>query len=90
MPTNPVDLLKELQALLREGKVQEVDNAITAAIATAPPTTGAQLHGVPATSAPRPAPVVIQELFTAIVSHLGNHPALRSLVEELAATAAEL
>lgn len=93
MPDSPttkaVDLLTEMRALLREGKVQEVDNALTAAIAAAPPSPGAAGHGAAASPAPRPASQVVNELLTAIVDRLGNHPALKKLLEELAAFAVE-
>lgn len=73
------EVLDKVQALMREGKVDEADALISehkAAVAAAPQ------PGDPPPP-PRTAADIVKELFNELVTHVGSPPALVALYKEL-------
>ncbi len=77
--------IEDARALLKAGKVQEADDllAILAAADAAPDfAAAAKLVEPPPPRAPN---LVLMELLSELVAHLGNKPAHEALIEELKA-----
>lgn len=77
--------LKAIQALLREGKVQEADDAISKQLAAAEAPPASESSASPPTPAPRPAAAILVDVLDEITAHLGNRPRVAHLVAEFRA-----
>lgn len=77
--------IKDVRALLKEGKAQEADDML-AILEAADGVSAAAAAAKPAEPPPpRSAYAITLDLLTEIVAHLGNKPSLEQLVEELKA-----
>lgn len=82
MASDNLDTIKRASALLREGRVQEADDLLTA---SARQIAAEASPGVPPPPpAPREPLQVVYAMLALIGAHLGNPPGLSRLVDELA------
>jgi len=77
--------IADVRALLKEGKVQEADDLLTILAAADAEKAGAVAPKFVVLSPPRRPNLVLLELLSELVSHLGNKPAHEALLEELRA-----
>ncbi len=77
--------IADVRALLKEGKVQEADDLLTIIEAADAERAGAAAAKPAAPPRPRAPNLVLMELLSELVAHLGNKPAHEALLEELRA-----
>jgi len=80
--------IADVRALLKEGKVQEADDLLTILAAADAEKVGAAAAKPAEPPPPRSPDLVMMELFSELISHLGNKPAHEVLLEELKAVLA--
>jgi len=80
--------IADVRALLKEGKVQEADDLLTRLEAADAEKSGAAAAKPVEPPPPRAPNLVLMELLSELVAHLGNKPAHEVLLEELKAVLA--
>lgn len=75
--------LAKIAALLAEGKLTEAHALAASAEAAEPAPAGVSTSAPAEPAPPRKSEAILVDLLSAIVSHLGNHPKLLELVDEL-------
>jgi hypothetical protein len=75
--------MKQAQALMREGKVQEADDLLTQGLAASSVEAGSQTAAAAAPTPPRAVPSILTDIFDTIHSLLGAPPQLEGLLTEL-------